>query len=248
MSRTRLICRGIATCIVPCIAVLPLLPAAAAAVPDSHLPPPGLYRVDSEGNSTTLNGRGPSITVQQQADGASGNERYQALRAGAGQVARDYVGERNTTFCMPVSGRGAGLPLPNGGSCRSGPGVAGKDGTTFVLHCQGLDMTTVVRKLDARTWEVRFEGQQSAPVVGSVDDGMAQMKRVLEYAAKNGPAADRAEALRELAALDARGAELKQALTNLKAPPGGAGGVGATLQGVQRLTRIADRCEAGAQR
>jgi hypothetical protein len=242
---------------------LALMMAALAASPADFVPPPGLYRVETDG---IIKGRDQVSTAMRQSTEANGDTVARTFMPN-GQVGVTVSEQGNgaRTQCIkPVSERQALAALAaiaGGGACvASAPGVVENGSLVTRQTCPFGEFTHTVTRLDKLTWEFRVDAMLRPVASGA---GMlanaAMMKKMLE-SAKSGAATpgERAQAAAALAELERNRGELAQQAAQLDAMqpeiarmqaearqqgmPVGAGGMAS--QGVMRLTRIADSCGA----
>lgn len=223
------------------------------------MPPPGLYRIDSEGQFGWQ--QAPGITVQQKVDGASGTT-VDRRSAGGAVSERVYQGSGAVTHCVKFSNKQAvALPAALGGACKLQSTSVGKDSVVHQASCPDGQTSVTVKRIDADTWEY----QTSLQVNGSAAPSLAAaVKPVLEHKAVHGATqAERDQAAQQLKALPAmqaqmtaeRGAAaevLAKALKAAKSPQEAAGikAALASLQGTlpmhaeqrERWTRIGNVC------
>lgn len=213
-----------------------LFPIAAASAPADPFPPPGLYRVDSDGamnmSGTTARIAGNGATGAGVIEGRTGNQAVQRrVTPATGQV----------TMCMPARPVNGGLPLPNS-SCRAGAPVSGPDSTTFTAACGFLNTTTVVRKLNPKTWEYRTTSVEK--LGGAALPDFAMQRRMFEQSARNAPTAEeRADAAGVLANWAQYVAEAREnAAEEANLSPSGRTQAERRSTLVTRLTRIGETC------
>lgn len=181
------------------VVLSPLAPALAA---PHTMPTPGLYQVDT--------------VADQKYDRLDVKTTPLADRSGvvmdskaAGKPAERHVlkGKPAAPVCIAANTPYPGFTPPRG-SCTGAPAVNGPDGFTFGVACGFADVSTVVRKLDAKTWEyqttsVEYEGVGG--VAGIAD--FSTQKKMHEVTARSGATpeerADAAETLRNWSAYEA---------------------------------------------
>lgn len=220
-----------------CAAVL-LFPLAAFGAPADPFPPPGLYRVDSDATMTVNGNR-----IRVASDAASGAGVVETHGAGKAPTRQLVAGEGAKNICMPARAANGGLPLP-GSNCRSGPAETGPGGTTFTAACGFMDVTTVVRKLDAKTWEYRVSSVEHLGAGVAAMPDLSMQKKMFEQSAKNAPtAAERADAASVLANWAEYEAGARDTANEAGSLPQPARGERKSTL-VTRLTRIADTCGA----
>lgn len=225
-----------------------LLPLSVRGAPHDSLPPPGLYQVSTD---ATIKVGEQQVRMSPQAGGNA--TLLEGKRAGKAPEQRSIPGPAGGTVCMAARQPNAAF-VPPTGSCSGPPGVSGPDGTTFQLSCGGMDMTTLIRKIDSKNWEYRVttvEYQGGAGSAGGVD--FTTQKAIMKLQAKTGATPeDRAEAVKALADWPAYEAEVRAMLDHSDdedgAPPKKAA-TPATRKvlrkstSVTRLTRVADTCK-----
>lgn len=229
------------------------LPAAAAPSRADAYPPPGLYRVDTEGTMQRNRGELPAILQHVVQDSAGGNARITGGRANQAQTTRNYPGQGPVNYCMPARPAGGAMPAATG--CTAGAPVTAPGSVSYTTACGGLKMQTTIRKIDEQTWEYKVVSTESGAAVTGQPD-YAGARGVLAAQAKNGAtAAERAKAAGLLAQMDEYEKEMKGAAAELaqaRAEMGGQAGAGLPMGGagnrakertsIHRLTRIAATC------
>jgi hypothetical protein len=235
-------------------AVLLIAPAAvtAASVPSkaSVYPPPGLYRVDTDGKARHNDGELPALMQHTVQDGASGSVRITGGRANEAQVTKDYAGDGVVKYCMPALPLSGALPVARG--CKASAGVTAPGSLNYITLCGGLKMNTTISKIDEKTWEYKIVSTESgAPVTGQMN--FAGTRAVLAAQAKNGAtAAERAKAAGLLAQMGTYESEMKKAAAQLAEARAELAQDGVTPEpghsiertSIHRLTRIAGTCSA----
>ncbi|HEX7987386.1 MAG TPA: hypothetical protein VF616_28020 [Duganella sp.] len=176
-------------------------------------PPPGLYRIDSDG---TLRMPDADATFRQKEDGASGDVSVSATQQGQGYQ-RDFKGAGAQTYCLPPrSGKAAILPPDMGAAACKNISESVTD-TTLVTEsqCSIGKVKVTIRKLGNDTWEVLHEGDMKTSPGGA---DMNAMRPMLENMARNAPTAEqRAQAKQMLADLPKQQAAMQAALAETKA-------------------------------
>ena len=176
-------------------------------------PPPGLYRIDSDG---TMRLPDADATVRQKQDGATGDVSVSATQKGQGYQ-RDFKGEGQQTYCLPPrSGKGDILPPQMAAAACKNISESVTD-TTLVTEsqCSIGKIKVTIRKLGNDTWEVLHQGDMKTSPAGS---DMNAMRPMLENMAKNAPTAEqRAQAKQMLADLPKQQAAMQAALAETKA-------------------------------
>ena len=237
--------------------MLPLFAAAAPPAPANVFPPPGLYRIDTDSDLKIGNALGQVMSNRITQDSKSTT--VQGKRAdGSSAAAQSVAGAPNTTCIKPSA---PNRTLPPTAGCKGAPGVAGPGSMTFNQTCGGVQLSTVVRKLDDKTWEYRTRSVERGPAaVAGGQPNYAAMRVMLEQQAKSGTPAERAQATKMLAQLGPYEAQMKQNAALLAAGPqaaahvdearrdgvatgSDAGAPARETTTVQRLTRIADSCQ-----
>lgn len=239
--------------------VLALAAGGACAAPQD-LPPPGLYRVDTD---TRLQEKvGPhDATIEYRTDGRSGDQATRATVAGQSDGGRVSKGSGPVTQCIR-SGPPVLLSPGAKGVCKTLSSTHGPKGFVQVAACRAGKSTLTMRRLDDKTWETIEELDMS----GGTRPDLGGTRTMLELAARHGETArDRAEAAEALAKLpqmeatlaSERGradAMMQEALAKARTPQEKAmvGQAIARMNGQvpiqsrtrSTLTRIADRCPA----
>lgn len=224
---------------------------------DGIFPPPGLYRVDTEGSMQRNRGELPAIMQHMAQDGASGNARVAGGRANGAQTTRNYPGQGPVNYCMPARPAGGAMPVATG--CTSGAPVTAPGSISYAATCGGLKMQTTIRKVDDKTWEYKVVSTESGAAVTGQPD-YAGARGVLAAQAKNGAtAAERAKAAGLLAQMDEYEKEMKGAAAELAQaraemggqagamPVGSAGAQSRERTSIHRLTRIAATCTSAGK-
>lgn len=181
---------------------LSLYAQAAAAMPGVDyakvMPPPGLYRIDSEGSFGW--NAAPGVAVQQKIDGATG-AMVDRRTAGGASSERVYKGSGAVTHCVKLVNKQAmALPAALAGNCQVQSTSAIKDGVVHQAACPGGATTLTVLRIDSDTWEYRTEVQTG----GATPTLATAIKPVLEHTALHGATADeRAKAAQQLKELPA---------------------------------------------
>lgn len=232
------------------VALAPLSPAVAA----THtMPTPGLYRVDT-------------VTDQQYQGGTVktaplANNRGVVVDTKAAGMAADrriLKGNPAPPLCIAANTPLPGFTPPRG-TCTGAPAVTGPNGITFSLACGFMDMTTVVRKLDDKTWEynlttVEYEGGGGA--FGMPDS--ATQKKMFEATVKHGATPEeRADAAKTLSNWPAYEAEMRESIAEMAKEQAEAAKQAGTpvassrkmlrkTSAVLRYTKIAAKCTPAA--
>ncbi len=210
---------------------------------DEYAPPPGLYRVDTD----NLMGKpgGTPLTMQTRENGATGGVTRSGSVNGAAAKTRQYQGEGPVTVCVKAPLKAVPAELVPAGACPSAAPVVRGGVATFKSSCEFGDITTTMRKVDAKTWETVTHTVQKSMSggAGGVAANISMMRAGLERQAKEGTPEQREEARQALAQFE----QYKAAVNTAGAAEAGAGTRGATISDsvmTSRLTRVADTCEA----
>lgn len=236
------------------------LAAGAASAAPQDLPPPGLYRVDTD--TRVQEKVGPhDATIAYRTDGSSGDQTTRATVAGHSDDGRVSKGSGPVTQCIR-GGAPVQLPVDAKGVCKTLSSSHGPRGFVQVAACPAGKSTLTMRRLDDKTWETIQELDMSS---GSRPD-LGGTRTMLELAARHGETArERAEAAEALARLPRMEAAmaggraqadamLQEALARAKTPQEKAmarqaiarmnGQVPIQSRTRSTMTRIADRCPA----
>lgn len=219
------------------------------AVAGSHtMPTAGLYQIHT---LTDQKYDGLHLKTVPKASGAIA---VVDIKVADGAERRIYKGKPAEPLCIAPNTRNPGFKPP-AGSCVGAPAVTGPNGITFSLACGSVDMSTVVRKLDAKTWEynvttVEYEG--GAGMAGMPD--FATQKKMFEVTAKHGATPEeRAEAVKTLSNWPAYEAETHASMAEMAKEAASAGNRGAAARkvlrkttAISRWTKIAPTCTAVA--
>lgn len=239
-------------------AILFALAAHAGAALAQELPPPGLYRVDTVGQSEHQVGPHQAIMTTE-TDGASGDQATRSVVAGADSGRTVHKGGAPVTQCV----KAGPPPLPpafSKGACTNQGTRRSAQGVVLVESCPTGKLTLTIRRLDARTWEYVTEMDMSSGTTPNLDG----TRTMLQMAARSAESpADRARAAKALAELPRRDAQmarerataeaaLQQALAKARTPEEAAAGrqaiarlhgkVPIKITDRTTLTRIAHRC------
>lgn len=200
-------------------------------------PPPGLYRVDTDNTSTSTGGT--PVSVQTRENGATGAVTHTGSVDGGASSTRQYQGDGPVTVCVKAPLKTVPPEMLPGG-CTSSPAVVSGGVATFKSSCGFGDITTSMRKLDARTWESVTRVTQKSVTGGAagVASNISMMRAGLERQAKEGNAEQRAEAKQALARFE----EYKAAVGKAGAAAGAGGAAISESVTSSRMTRIADSC------
>lgn len=217
------------------LGLLQALPAHAA----DNVPPPGLYRVDSNGTTRDRDG-----SVQRQHSGIDGTGVIRAqgphqpgrtIALGADGPKSICLGERSANG-LPLP------PMPAQAKCTNTPAVEGPDGVSSSARCSFADIVTVIRKLDAKTWEMKADIKMHTGAGGAgMLDFDAQRKRYEAIAKTSTNPDSRANAEAVLKNWE----QYKANLTKSATSAAGSGAIASTTTVVSRLTRIGDSCKSG---
>lgn len=236
------------------------LAAGGACAAPHDLPPPGLYRLDTD--TTVQQKIGPhDATTDYRTDGRSGDQATHSIVAGQSDGGRVAKGSGPVTQCVR-SGPPALLPPNAKGVCKTLSSTHGAKGFVQVASCPVGKMTLTLRRLDDKTWETIEELDMSS---GTRPD-LGGTRTLLEMAARHGETArDRAEAAQALAKMPqmeaafASGsaqadATMREALAKARTPEEKAmarqaiarmnGQVPIQSRTRSTMTRIADTCPA----
>lgn len=207
---------------------------AATAPALANLPPPGLYRIDTDANAIQSNG----AVLKQKNDSASGMASMRVQAPGGAAV----VGALPSPGQLCIGATGSGLLPSADQQCTSSAPVHAAGSTTFSSRCPSADTNVAVRKLNATTWEMKTSVTERMGQQGLLD--FDQQRKTFENVLKNSTSADERE--------DARYAlenweEHKADMRAIAAERGGAGAGGAVTRSsvlVTRLTRIGGQCRS----
>ena len=236
-------------------------PPAGAAVPAAEfkriMPPPGLYRIDTDSSTSQ-----PGVAVQQHQDGASGDASTRTSVNG-GSYRQDFKGSAPQTYCMPAASAATLPPELAGSACHTVSTDVNGDSIVHVAQCASGRTTVTVRKLGTDSWA--FEHRISmVPVAGA--PSLNGLRPMLEQMAQHGTPEQRTKAAAALAQLpqqqaqmDAGRAGTLAALAKAQARAGSPQEAAAYAQGMQamqhtgtamdslsrqRWTRIGNSCDA----
>ncbi len=181
------------------VLLLQVAGAAQATPAGDDFPPPGLYRVDSESAMAHLqNGTG----VKSGEDGATGNTMGRVHSKDDAGTARLYRGETPLHRCVkpaPTPAEATLAAAPVLASCRSQTNTVSGGALVMKAACASGVITTLIRKIDPKTWEFDYAISMQQPPGGP---DVAAMRPMLENLAKNAPdTSDREQAARQLAQL-----------------------------------------------
>ena len=177
-------------------ATLLALAAGGACAAPHDLPPPGLYRLDTDARVQQRIGQ-HDATIDYRTDGRSGDQATHAIVAGQSDGGRVAKGSGPVTQCIR---RGPPVLLPPNarGVCKTLSSTHGPKGFVQVAACPAGKMTLTMRRLDDKIWETIEELDMSS---GTRPD-LGGTRTLLEMAARHGETArDRAEAAQALAQL-----------------------------------------------
>lgn len=141
---------------------------AASAALTSAYPPPGMYRVDTQGSTQVNRGALPAITQQYAQEGVGGGVQLKGGKAGEAPVTASYAGQGPANICIkPLPASGA---MPVATSCKSSAPDVTPGSLRYVSVCSGMKLDTTIRKVNATTWEFRSVILYSgAPMAGQQD-------------------------------------------------------------------------------
>ena len=250
---------------VACVAVLMLLDTTngyASSISDT-LPPPGLYRIDTDGTVRSMHG-GQVVTSQRmQTAGAGGATNTRVTVPGQPAITRKYPGQTDQTVCVKPAA--PTLPPPLAG-CVSAPARLTDTGVVMDNKCGYLNAVTTIRKLDDKTWEYTTRTLQYARNrAQAMADSTAGLRAMAENVAKYGKTVEEREKARQFldnlpgfAAATAKSQEksktLQSQLDRAQAEGAAKSGLAASADApiseatiVQHWTRIADACTGGAK-
>jgi len=173
----------------------PTFAGTAASALAGQMPPPGLYRIDSD---ATMAFSGNPTQVQMTTDGASGDTAAR-WTAGAHSANRQFKGEAPVTHCVKaVKGGSPWLP-PLAMTCTGQETTRTKDGFVHTATCPSGKTTIAIRQLDKDRWEYLTD---VAMVASGAAPQMAAMEPMLKQQAQHGETAEvRARAQQMLADL-----------------------------------------------
>ncbi len=224
------------------------------------MPPPGLYRIDSDGLVNQAAG-----SFRQTEDGASGDVTTRVSSGGASHQ-QNFKGNGPITHCVPLRQTGVVTlpPVMAGGVCQTLSAKVDGDSIVHVAQCATGPVTNTIRKLGGDEWEITNQVSMS-PVAGAPD--LNSLRPMLQQMAQHGTPEERAKASETLAKLpqlqhqmnaerSQAAAELAKAQANAKTPEEAAAiaqamqamqqtGSKMDATGRQRWTRISNSC-AGA--
>ncbi|WP_332878232.1 hypothetical protein [Massilia sp. S19_KUP03_FR1] len=216
-------------------------PAATPAAVNASLPPPGLYRVDMDANNAYQDGT--RVALQQS---AAGGVTMRAGKPGSAPTTRTFPAQGPQQIC--IGDRSAGgfnpMALNAKANCKSSSVVTGAAGTTFTAKCDAVDFTSVVRKLNATTWEVKTQVDMHQGGKGMLD--FDAQRKMFETALKNATTPeDRADAQDTLDHWEEYKTEMRQSAAEAGAA-GAPGAVTRSTSAVTKMTRLGDCTVAGA--
>lgn len=239
------------------------LAATPAATPADFLPPPGLYRVETDG---VIKGRDHVTTAMRQTTDAGGTTVARNYLPN-GQVAASATeqGDGPLTQCIRPASKEQALAslaaVAGAGACvASGVGVVENGSLVTRQKCPFGEFKHTVTKVDNITWEYRVDALvRPVTTGGGMMANFALMKSMLENARANAPTAKerekaaaalieleqkKGELARQAAQMDAMQPEIArmQAEARRHGVPAQSGAM--VSQGVTRLTRIGDSCMA----
>ena len=217
------------------VLALGLLAISSATLAADKLPPPGLYKVDTDG--ATVHRGGATVSLQQKADG-SVIQRMQT--PGKAPTTRAMTGEPAKQLCLgaPAAGGASALAgLVGKSNCKS---LSPPAGATFAASCDMADFAATVRQLDPTSWEIKVKLDEHLGSKGMLD--FEQQKKMWQITLKNATTAEeKADAEYTLSHWE----EYKEDMRQAAAESGAAGAPGAATRSTtmtSRLTRVADTC------
>ncbi|MDB5959691.1 MAG: hypothetical protein JWP59_985 [Massilia sp.] len=220
----------------------PSMASAAAAAVAANLPPPGLYRVDSDATVIYRDG----ASYQQKVDGAS-NSVSLRVQSAKGKAIGATSSAVPTQVCIAAGAQNNGLPLPGmaaNSTCKAGAPLTGPKGTVFSSRCDIADIDIGVRKLDARNWEMKTTVSEHLGPKGMLD--FDQQRKMFETSLKNATSAEeRADVQYTLDHWE----EFKQEMRANAAASGAQAAPGAATRmstATSRLTRVGESCKVAA--
>ncbi len=160
------------------------------------MPPPGLYRIDSD---TSMN-LAPNAVARQRQDGASGDTAARNRVNGKTGGEQLYKGSGPVTHCVKTQvGQGAALPPDFAvAACGKQTTAVVANAIVHTAQCPSGSTKLTIRRLDQASWEYVTE----ASVRGGGPADLNTLRPMLEQMAKHGAnAEERAKAARQLAAL-----------------------------------------------
>ena len=230
------------------LAAVALSPFTQAVAGPHTMPTPGLYQIH------TLSDQKYDGLHLKTVPNANGSMAVVDIKVADRAERRVYKGKPVEPLCIAPNTPNPGFKPP-AGSCVGAPAVTGPNGITFNLACGSVDMSTVVRQLDAKTWEynvttVEYEG--GAGMAGMPD--FASQKKMFEVTAKHGATPEeRADAVKTLSNWPAYEAETRASMAEMANEEAAAGNQTAAARKVLRktnavslLTKIATTCTAVA--
>lgn len=163
------------------------------------MPPPGLYRVDSDGQVNQANGS----SFRQIEDSASGDVTTRVSSGGSSHQ-QDFKGSGPITHCVPA-GAATLPPVMAGSVCKTLSTQVDGDSIVQVAQCATGPITNTFRKLGGDAWEITTQVRM-APVAGGPD--LNQLRPMLEQMALHGTPEERAKASKALAELPQQQAQM----------------------------------------
>jgi hypothetical protein len=214
-----------------------LAPGVSHAAPADPFPPPGLYRLDHD---STVQQRGS--TVHSVASGVEGSGFIEQRSLKDPSVRQTLAPGAPVTICMPARAPNT-TPLPRSGCKALGKMVSAANGTSFGMQCGGVRLTTVITRLDAKTWQYKTTSVEELGGAGAALPDFATQRKMFEQTAKNGVTPEeRADAASVLKNWNEYVAEARSAASEEEDTPRRSEQRSATS--VTRYTRIADSCNA----
>ncbi|MBV7534166.1 hypothetical protein KW842_00150 [Duganella sp. sic0402] len=216
---------------------------------DDFMPPPGLYRVDTDSQMNTAGGT--PVSVQTRENGATGGITRSGSVNGGPSSTQQYQGDGPVTVCVKAGAKEVPAQMVQAG-CTSAPAVVSGGVATFKSSCGFGDITTTMRKIDAKTWgsETRIAQKNVGASPQGAAGTLSIVRAGLERAMKEGTPEQRAEARQALAQFEKnKDSFARDVAANAAAAKAAGISPNATMfenVTTSRMTRIADSC--GAQR
>lgn len=243
MPSTRLLHRGL-------IILTVCLPSHSfGAAPASSFPTPGLYQMGEIRSTSDKFDDGRLVrSTQSHGEGKTGGLAIRHSGGGKALVTQHVPGQGPVTTCIHKESSDP-APFLRVDGCTSKDAATTAAGTTFSLSCPNFQFHGVVRRVDSKTWEYEMSMATGGP---GPHFGSASAEKMMEHAARTATtASERKEAAESLRLLrEARADEAREAA---KAPPVDDSfpdddtDPKEKLVSIWRLTRIADKCPAGAK-
>jgi len=174
---------------------VPTFVATAVSALAGELPPPGLYRIDSD---AAMAFSGNPTQIQMTTEGASGDTAAR-WTAGAHSAQRQFKGEAPVMHCIKAVKGGAPWLPPQAMTCTGQTMTRTKEGFVHTATCPSGKTTIAIRQLDKDRWEYLID---VAMVASGGAPQMASMEPMLKQQAQHGETAEvRARAQQMLADL-----------------------------------------------